>query len=513
MKEDDFREDTMPFTRTVTGQGSWAIGVVEEAVDAILTINERGIIEYVNPAVLRMFGYAREELIGQNVRILMPEPHQSAHDGYINRHLETGVKKIIGIGRDTEGRRKDGGTFPLHLSVSKVQVGTRLIFTGILRDISGQKQGEQEQARLLDELKERNKKLACLYRVGEIIRTSVVEQGMVEQVAEVIRPACHQPDITGVLVRFDDIEVKDGIAEGEAVQRLKAEIRSGGRLRGNITLEYQQALSTPEEAEDQNLIEAIAHTLGESLDRRHAELQVLQASKLASIGELAAGVGHEINNPVNGIINCADLLIQRMEGGSQHRQFAELIRSEADRIALIVRNLLAFSRQQREGHSPARMYDVVQAVLSLSGKKIKHSRIHLSVEVPEDLPRVKCRSEQLQQVVMNLILNAIYTLDERFPEADPDKILRITGKEVRLDERRFLRLSILDHGMGISPSNQARLFDPFFTTKGRDVGTGLGLSVSLGIMKDHGGNIRVESEPGKYTRFEVDLPLEETENA
>jgi PAS domain S-box-containing protein len=513
VKNDDSIEDCTPLSQTVAGQGAWAIGVVEEAVDAIVTIDKHGMIEYVNPAVLRMFGYAREELIGQNVRILMPEPHQSAHDGYIRRHLETGEKKIIGIGRDTEGQCKDGSTFPLHLSVSKVQVGDRLIFTGILRDISGQKQGEQEQARLLYELKERNKKLACLYRVGEIIRTSAVEQGMVKQVAGVIRPACHQPDITGVRVRFDDIEVKDGIAEGDAVQTSTAEIRAGGRARGNIMLEYRRALSDPEEAEDQNLIEAIAHTLGESLDRRHAELQVVQASKLASIGELAAGVGHEINNPVNGIINCADLLIQRMEGGSPHRQFAELIRSEADRIALIVRNLLAFSRQQREGHSLARIYDVVQAVLSLSGKKIKHSHIQLSVEVPENLPRVKCRSEQMQQVVMNLILNAIYALDERYPEADPGKILRITGREIRLDEKRFLRLSILDQGMGISPTNKDRLFDPFFTTKGRDVGTGLGLSVSLGIMKDHGGNISAESEPGKYTRFDVDLPLEENENA
>jgi signal transduction histidine kinase len=248
--------------------------------------------------------------------------------------------------------------------------------------------------------------------------------------------------------------------------------------------------------------------LGVTIERRDAETKVLQASKLASIGELAAGVGHEINNPVNGIINCADILLETLEGGSKNHQFAELVRSEADRIAKIVRNLLTFSRQDRERHSPARLCDVVEAVLSLSRKKIAKSHVELTVNVPEDLPKLKCRSEQLQQVFMNLIINALHSLDDKYPQDNAKKKLNIIGRRIEFDGEPWIRLTIEDFGGGISPVHMERLFDPFFTTKGRDRGTGLGLSVSDGIVKDHGGHISVDSELGQYARFHVDMPLD-----
>jgi signal transduction histidine kinase len=256
------------------------------------------------------------------------------------------------------------------------------------------------------------------------------------------------------------------------------------------------------------LITAIAAALAEMVERRDAESKVIQASKLASIGELAAGVGHEINNPLNGIINCADILIQVLADRPKDRQFAELIRSESERIARIVQNLLTFSRQDRESHSPARLLDIVDAVLSLSRKKIAKSHVRLNVEVSEDLPRVKCRSEQMQQVLMNLIINALHALDEKYPGVDADKVLHITAKQQQVDALPWLRLTVEDHGCGIAPIHMDRLFDPFFTTKSREVGTGLGLSVSDGIVKDHGGRITVESEFGKFARFHVELPLD-----
>ena len=126
----------------------------------------------------------------------------------------------------------------------------------------------------------------------------------------------------------------------------------------------------------------------------------------------------------------------------------------------------------------------------------------------EDLPKVRCRSERIQQVMMNLIINAIHALDERYPLADPKKKLLIRGAVAIVERRRYLRLTVEDWGTGIDPTYIDRLFDPFFTTKGRDKGTGLGLSVSDGIVKEHGGSMTVESELGRFTRFNVDLPLD-----
>lgn len=247
-------------------------------------------------------------------------------------------------------------------------------------------------------------------------------------------------------------------------------------------------------------------------ERRYAEAQVIQASKLASVGELAGGVAHEINNPINGIMNCADILMSSVREGTRERQYVELIRSEADRVAIIVRNLLTFSRQEREEHSQARLTDIVNVVLSLSGKSIAKAHIDLTVDVPEDLPKVRCRSERIQQVLMNLIINALHALEERYPGADPNKKLFIRGAVVSLFGRRHMRLTVEDYGTGIDPTHIDRLFDPFFTTKGRDKGTGLGLSVSDGIVKEHGGTLSVESEFGNFTRFHVDLPLDTAPN-
>jgi len=503
----------MPDKEPLYSSDAWIRGVVETAVDAIISIDEHGAIVYMNPAGQRMFGYSPQEFLGQNVSMLMPEPYHSEHDRYLRDYQETGEAKIIGIGREVTGRHKGGAHFPIHLAVSEVQVERQRMFTGIIRDISQERHAQEQQAHLLRELKERNKTITCLYSVGEVIRGSEMESEVFQNVVRLIRPACHRPEITRARIVFDGQEYTEQTVEPSQWQ-YEARIVVGTRERGVIELNY---LEDPETAvpgrslqADRHLIDAIAHTLGETVERRNAEAQVIQASKLASIGELAAGVGHEINNPINGIMNCADILLQNLPADSDEHQFAGLVRSEADRIATIVRNLLAFSRQETEQHSLARLHDVVQATLSLCGKMVASAHIHLHVEVPETLPRLKCRSEQLQQVVMNLIINAIHALDEKYPGQHPEKKLTLQAGELQILGRPFLRLTVEDRGTGIAPQDRERLFDPFFTTKGRDRGTGLGLSVSDGIVKGHGGLISVETEHGKYTRLHVDLPLDST---
>lgn len=491
----------------------WTRAIVENAVDAIITISEDGVIQYFNPSAERMFGYRADEVCGRNVSILMPEPYRDEHDNYLRHYRDTGEAHVIGIGRETTARRKDGTLFPIELSVSEVKLGSERLFAGIIHDTTKRKENQEEKDQLLQHLNKRNIEITCLYRVNESIRSREALSEIFQDVAKLVRPACLYPEIARSRIRFDAEEVIDEpFDEADTEARLAADIVVAGRKRGTLEVFYMEERPALDEGpflkEERDLINMIASALGENVERREAQVKVIHASKLASIGELAAGVGHEINNPVNGIMNCADILLKQFPTGSKNYQFAELIRSEADRIAKIVRNLLTFSRQEKERHSPARLCDIVETVLSLSRKKIMKSHVDLCVDVSEDLPKIKCRSEQLQQVLMNLIINSLHALDEKFPGAHPNKVLCLSAAPVEYGGRPYLRLTVADNGCGIKPSNMDRLFDPFFTTKGRDKGTGLGLSVSDGIVREHGGQITVESEEGKYARFHVDVPLD-----
>lgn len=510
MPEDPVSEIVGPLSRE-RASDVWVRGLVESTVDGVITIDERGTILEANRATERMFGYSRQELVGNNVRMIMPPHVARNHDGYIAEYLDTGVRRIIGIGREVTAQHKSGSTIPVHLSISEVCIDGQRYFSGMLRDISAEVEARREQERLLGELKERNKKITCLYSVGEVIREQAVETDIFRSVAQLVRPATSYPEITRARIVFDG-QTYEEMTVTSTPWVLSAPIIVGGRNRGVLELVYLESIepSMPGRLlrEDNNMIEAIARTLGEAVERREAEAQVIQASKLASIGELAAGVGHEINNPINGVMNCVDILLKNMAADSPDRQFAELIRSEAERVATIVKNLLTFSRQQYEHYSYASVREMVETVLSLSAKKIEKSQIHFSLTLPDELPRLRCRPEQLEQVLMNLIINAIHALDERYPDGDPEKTMAISIESVLVHRRRFIVMMVEDHGSGMSEATRTRMFDPFFTTKGRDKGTGLGLSVSDGIVKDHGGYFEVQSALGSYTRFKVFLPVD-----
>ena len=243
-------------------------------------------------------------------------------------------------------------------------------------------------------------------------------------------------------------------------------------------------------------------------DRKQAEASLRQAQKLESIGTLAGGVAHEINNPINGIMNYAQLISDRLGDEDPLREFAEGIIHETERVAEIVRNLLQFSRQDKQSHSPARMNDIVEQTVSLIRTIIRRDQITLKVDVPEDLPEIECRSQQIQQVLMNLLINARDALNERYPEYDADKVMTVTVRLFDREGQPWLRTTVEDHGGGIPEAIRERVFDPFFTTKDRATGTGLGLSISHGIVQDHQGELSFESEQGHYTCFHLDLPVD-----
>ncbi len=236
--------------------------------------------------------------------------------------------------------------------------------------------------------------------------------------------------------------------------------------------------------------------------------QLRQQQKLESIGTLAGGVAHEINNPINVIMNYGQLISDRLDPESPLQEFAEGIGQETERVAQIVRNLLAFARHEKQSHSPANIADIVNDTISLISTIIRRDQITLQVDVPDDLPKFEGRSQQIQQVLMNLLTNARDALNERYPEYDPDKRIALTVRLCEKEGRRWLRTTVENHGAGIPDEIGERIFEPFFTTKDRTKGTGLGLSISHGIVQDHHGELSFESVRDQYTRFYLDLPVD-----
>ena len=244
-------------------------------------------------------------------------------------------------------------------------------------------------------------------------------------------------------------------------------------------------------------------------EREVLEAQLRQQQRLESIGTLASGVAHEINNPVQGILNYAELIVDNLDSHEIIREFSGEITSEANRVATIVRNLMQFARQEREQRLEATdIPALVEATLSLIQAIMRRDQIQVSVEIADELPEVQCRTQQIQQVLMNLLGNARDALNELYPRYDERKRVTVRVEAFTRRDAPWVRIAVEDAGPGIPPDVLARIFDPFFTTKGRDQSTGLGLSVSHGIAHDHGGELSAESTAGEGARFHLELPCD-----
>jgi PAS domain S-box-containing protein len=253
-------------------------------------------------------------------------------------------------------------------------------------------------------------------------------------------------------------------------------------------------------------VERVIVVASEVTKRRELEQQLRQQQRLESIGTLASGVAHEINNPVQGIMNYAELIARASGADTEIREFADEIERETKRVSTIVRKLLAFSRQEPGTIEPTTVDAIIEGTLSLIRVILRHDRIGLNVDVPADLPHLECAPQQIQQVIMNLVTNARDALDSRFAGDHPDKSIDIVARSFEREGATWLRISVADRGGGIAQDMVGRIFDPFFTTKGRDRGTGLGLAVSHGIVQEHGGELRLDNRPGEGATFHVELP-------
>jgi PAS domain S-box-containing protein len=248
-------------------------------------------------------------------------------------------------------------------------------------------------------------------------------------------------------------------------------------------------------------------------EREEMQRQLYQSSKLASIGELSAGVAHEINNPLNGVINFAQLLKDEEVPRSEfEQQMIDGIIDEGERIAQIVRGLLAFARADTHELRQIHFAESIKTSIALFGHQFEKDGIVVEINLEPDLPLVRADGSRLRQVVVNMISNAHHALKAKRADAGEQKLFKITARRAG-KHGEIVRVEFYDNGIGIKREDLGKVFDPFFTTRRDGGGTGLGLSVSFGIVRDFGGNITVESEEGKFTRFIVELAAVEASEA
>ncbi len=286
-------------------------------------------------------------------------------------------------------------------------------------------------------------------------------------------------------------------------------IVSKGEINGNICILSHNKIECAKE--DFNLLCAVRDEINMAVQNsrlyeklkdqlqktKKAQQQLISTARLASIGELAANVAHEVNNPLTGVLMHTCLMIEEKEESDKNRGRLKIIQSETMRIRGIVRNLLDFTRQSESKKSAMNITDVIQDTIGLISHTAKALNITINELHKDDLPAVLMDSSQIKQVFLNIINNALYAIGS---EGTIDITISLDNDMVKVEIR--------DTGSGIPEEIISRLFEPFFTTKPETKGTGLGLSVSLGIIEEHGGNIAVESDLGNGSLFTIKLPIQ-----
>lgn len=412
-------------TKQVEDEARRHRAVVDTVADGIVTIDERGVIETFNPAAAVLFGYDSDEVVGKNISCLMTEEDRLGHDGYIRNFLGGGDAQVIGVGREVEGKRKDGTTFPVDLSVTEMLANGQRMFTGILRDVTERKEAQEQ-------IREREEAL----------------RGRVQELEDTRQ-------------RLEE--------NGEELARLADDLR-GAR----------------DEAEGANRAKS----------------------------DFLASMSHEIRTPMNGILGMTNALLAADLTDGQ-RQNAFIIKDSGEALLRLLNDILDLSKIEA-GRIELEATDFSLERLLVATNALWESRaeskglafaIHNNVEA---LDALRSDSGRIRQVIYNLIGNALKFTEQGRIDLYVDQLLRDDGKVE-------IRVAVVDTGIGISPEAASKLFERFTqadsSTTRKYGGTGLGLAISKQIAGLLGGQIGVESEEGKGSRFWVTFIVEQGDPA
>jgi PAS domain S-box-containing protein len=475
-----------------TGRAERLDAIINTTVDGIIVIDMKGVIEAFNRGAERLFGFPASEVIGRNVNMLMPSPYHEEHDGYLKRYVATGLAKIIGIGRQVTGRRRDGSTFPLHLSVGEMVIGGERKFTGMLHDLT-------ERVRLEDQLR------ASEARWRAVI-DSAVDGIMVIDVhgrVEVFNPAAErlfgyaEGEVLGRNVDMlmpapyreeHDTYLSRYLATGRAkiigIGREVTGLRKDGATFplhlsvGQITIEGQRKFT------------GILHDLSA---RVRMEEQLREQTSLARLGEMAAVIAHEVKNPLAGIRGTVQVIGGRLPPESKDAFMMKEIVSRIDSLDAMVKDLLLFARPPTPKRLPIEVVPLVTATASLlSADPLLHD---VEVEIAGGAPQISADAEMLKIVFQNLLVNAAHAMQGRGS-------IRIAVDVVD----GTCRIEFTDSGPGIPVEIRDKVFMPFFTTKSR--GSGLGLATAKRLIEAHSGELSIDCPPSGGTTILIQLPLQ-----
>ncbi|MFC1782061.1 sensor histidine kinase [Planctomycetota bacterium] len=359
-------------------------------------------------------------------------------------------------------------------------------------------------------LRERVKELTCLYDIAQIAaRPNISLKAILQEIIDILPHAWQYPDVTHAQILLDGANYTTlGFHEGG--EKLKSNIVVGGVIRGSVEVTYIEEKPEldlgPFLKEEQNLINAVARQVALIIENKQAEEektklqdQLLHADRLATIGMLAAGVAHELNEPLGNILGFAQLAKKGKDIPTQTKQDIEKIEAASLYARQIIQNLLIFARQKPPQKTRINLNQVVENGLSFLEARCAKDGIELIRDLYPDMPEITADSSQFNQLLVNLVVNAI--------QAMPD------GGKLTLKTSAFsshISLIVKDTGIGMSEDVIKRIFMPFYTTKDVGQGTGLGLPVVHGIVTAHGGTIDVKSRIGLGSKFDICIPITES---
>jgi two-component system cell cycle sensor histidine kinase/response regulator CckA len=497
--------------------------ILEAIPDAVAAVNQQGVMIQVNSQIEALFGYTRDELIGQKIEILVPDRQRPQHHLHREHFHQQPKIRRMGSGLDLYGKRRDGSEFPVEISLSPVPVDGGLIVLSAIRDISDRKRIEEElrhaneelDRRKTRELRDSQNRLALIVDssqdaiIGKNLDGVVTHwnkgaeeiygytaQEMIGQPISVLAPAERSDEIPKILERIRD---------GERVEYFES-VRV---TKDKRTLNMSISVSPIYDAD--GTVVGASTIARDITSRKKIEDQLKQSQKMEAVGRLAGGVAHDFNNLLGIVTACSELLRDRVDAGSL--EYIDNIREAAKRGSSLTRQLLAFSRRQ-----PAqvqvldlndRLREVSKLLRPLMGDDVEITLLPRSANAI-----VEADPGQLDQIIVNLAVNArdamprggkliietsVGDFDEFFAREHPP-----------MTAGRYVMLAISDNGVGMDEGTRVRIFEPFFTTKEVGKGTGLGLATVYGIVRQAAGHILVYSEPGRGSTFKIYFPSADT---